>query len=125
MNEIKGYFVAIFIIIFWSAMCVAFADTYYLTQEQLNSLSKQINNLQNSNKNMTELLQQHENKLNLQICNYEVLETNYHNKCLALEEQQKNYQSLLNKYKSRSSIYKYSIIGALCVGLIVGVIIVK
>lgn len=93
-------------------------DTYFITKEQLNSLIEQINNLKNNNENMKSLLE-------LQTKEYETLEQNYLEKYLAIKKQQTNYQNLLEQYKSKSSIYKYSIVGALVVGFLAGVIVAK
>ena len=65
------------------------------------------------------------NLLNLQTKEYETLEQNYLNKFLTMEKQQKNYQELLSRYESKSSILKYSIAGAFVVGLILGFVVAK
>jgi len=96
---------------------VAFSqDTYYLTNEQLNNLIKQIDNLQSNNKSMILLLEKQKNEL-------ATLEKNYEQSYLTMTKQQQNYEQLLSKSKDRELIYRYGIIASFVVGLIVGIII--
>ena len=99
------------------SVCFA-SDTYYLTQEQLNELIVQINNLQSNNNDMKLLLESQKNE-------FQILEKNYLEQYLTMKKQQQNSKELLSRYESRESIYKYSIIGALVAGLLVGIIIAK
>lgn len=108
----------VLLFLFCGAAVALSADTYYLTGEQLNELSKQITSLQSSNKNMMILLENQKKE-------YLTLENNYLEKYLTMEKQQQNYQNLLNRYESRSLIYKYCIAGAFVVGLVIGVMVVK
>ena len=104
----------------------AFAGgTYYLTEEQLNNLTKQINNLQKNNNDMIILLENQKSELEKQNKEFLTLEQNYLEKYLIIEKQQRNYQQLLKKYENKELIYKYGIVGAFVVGLLVGVFISK
>ncbi|MBQ2219729.1 MAG: hypothetical protein II417_02910 [Elusimicrobia bacterium] len=56
---------------------------------------------------------------------FQILEKNYLEQYLTMKKQQQNSKELLNRYESRESIYRYSIIGVLILGLLVGVVISK
>ena len=105
---------------------VAFSQGgYFVTEEQLNSLTEQINRLQNNNESMMNLLEIQKNELDLQMNDYQALEKNYQERLQITEKQVKNYQNLLSKSKDRELIYKYGIAGAFVVGVLVGVFVAK
>ena len=100
---------------------VAYASaqaTYYVTEQQLNSLKELITNLQNNNNDM-------KNLLDLQTKDYNELKKNYTEKSATTDKQLQNYQSLLSKSKDRELIYKYGIAGAFVVGVLLGVFVAK
>ena len=100
---------------------VAYASaqaTYYVTEQQLNSLKSLITNLQNNNNDM-------KNLLDLQTKDYNELKKNYTEKSATTDKQLQNYQQLLSKSASRELIYKYCIVGSFVAGLIVGILVAK
>ena len=109
------------LVLFCLLFCVSVASsqgTYYLTDEQLNNLIKQIDNLQSNNKSMILLLEKQKTEL-------ATLEKNYETSYLTMTKQQQNYEQLLSKSKDRELIYKYGIVASFVVGLIAGIVIAK
>ena len=107
------------LLLLFVGVCFVSAEvTYYVTDKQLNELTKLINNLQNSNNDMKNLLE-------LQNSEYETLKKNYSEKFQIMEQQSMNYQNLLNRSENKSCLYKYGISIAFAVGLVLGVILVK
>lgn len=117
MKYLKVFLLALFVFCF-GVQGVFGSDTYFVTDKQLNELTKLINNLQNSNNDMKNLLE-------LQTKEYETLKKNYSEKFQIMEQQSTNLQNLLNRSENRSSLYKYGIGLAFAVGLVLGVILVK
>ena len=97
---------------------VAFSEGYYITAEQMEKLTIEIENISNSNNNLM-------SKLQLQQQQYQELQTIYDKKYTSAQEQLETYKNYLQKYENRNLIYKYGILGALVVGVIVGVVVAK
>ena len=100
------------------AVSVAFGQGYYISQEQMETLTTEILNINESNKNLT-------SKLQLQQQQYQELQTIYNNKYTLAQEQLETYKSYCKKYENRELIYKYGIAGAFLVGLVVGILVSK
>lgn len=118
--------------LFYATPFVFSEDTYFVTKEQLNNLSKQIMNLENNNLNMMSLLelqkQELENQkieLEQQTNNFQTLENSYSEKFLIMDQQLQNSQQLLNRSKNRESLYKYGMVGTFVLGLIIGIVVAK
>lgn len=129
--KLKTVLLSLFLLLY--GVSVAFSeDTYFLTREQLNALEMQILNLQNNNASMMSLLESQrlelENQkieLEQQTNNFQILENNYLQKYLVMEQQLQNSQQLLNRSKSRESLYKYGMVGTFVLGLIIGIVVAK
>ena len=97
---------------------VAFSQGFYITQEQMEQLTTEILNINESNNNLM-------SKLQLQQQQYLTLQTTYDKKYTLAQEQLETYKSYLKKYESKELIYKYCIGIAFGLGLILGIVVAK
>ena len=103
---------------FFSGVSFAFGSGFYITEEQMEKLTNEINIITNSNNNLI-------NKLELQQEQYQKLIQVYENKYTLAQDQLQTYKNYSQRLENKSSIYKYGIGIAFAIGLVLGVVLVK
>lgn len=116
MKYLKVLLLDLFVLLY--GVHFVFGSGFYITQEQMKTLTNEINNITSSNKNLI-------TKLQLQQEQYQILITTYENKYTLAQEQLQTYKNSLKTSKDKESIYKYCIGIGFALGVLLGVVVAK